>query len=60
MYLRGCYIPPSTTPSKEDYRYIMIFAVAPICTAIIAILTVNTALVYWTAQKQMIAARKLY
>jgi hypothetical protein len=51
----GCYIPPP--PLVEDYRYIVIFAVVPICTAI-AILTVNTGLVYWAVRKQMIAARK--
>jgi hypothetical protein len=51
----GCYIPPP--PLVEDYRFIVIFAVVPICTAIV-ILTANTLLVYWAVRKQMIAARK--
>jgi hypothetical protein len=50
-----CYIPPP--PLIEDYRYITIFAVVPICTAIV-ILTVNTSMVYLAVRKQMIAARK--
>jgi hypothetical protein len=50
-----CYIAPP--PLVEDYRYIVIFAVVPICTAIV-ILTFNTGLVYWAVRKQMIAARK--
>jgi hypothetical protein len=51
----GCYVAPP--PLTEDYRDILIFAVVPICTAII-IATVNTVLVYWAVRKQMIAARK--
>jgi hypothetical protein len=53
--LWGCYIPPP--PLVDDYRYIVIFAVLPKCTAV-AIATVNTGLVYWAVRKQMIAARK--
>jgi hypothetical protein len=50
-----CYIPPP--PLIKDYRYITMFAVVPICTAIV-ILTFNTGVVYWSVRKQMIAARK--
>jgi hypothetical protein len=51
----GCYLSPP--PLVEDLRYVVIFAALPICTAV-AILTVNTILVYWAVRKQMIAAGK--
>jgi hypothetical protein len=50
--LWSCYIPPP--PLVEDYYNFVIFAA--ISTAI-AILTVNTILVYWAVRKRMIAAR---